>query len=185
MEQFEKQGFFINKDGVKNTDLMLSKPKFHDNVVVPKHPRSPYIYFYKEQLEMIKKVDPTQPFKLLETAAKASEKWSLLTDADKTKYFKLSLEDKTRYQNEMQQLLTQGFFVNEAGQKSTDLKKGKTKSADDSKLNMSQSTKTGTTFGTEQALSQSSSVKSAKLGSKRSINVSSSSEKVQTKKLKK
>jgi hypothetical protein len=50
---------------------------------------------------------------------------------------------------------------------------------------MSQSTKTGTTFGTEQALSQSSSVKSVKLGLKRSINVSSSSEKVQTKKLKK
>jgi len=51
----------------------------------------------------------------LEAAAKFSEKWSLLTDVDKTKYFKLSLQDKTRYQNEMQQLLTQGFFVNEAG----------------------------------------------------------------------
>ena len=58
MEQFEKQGFFINKDGVKNTDLMLSKPKFHNNVVVPKNLRGPYIYFYMEQLELIKKVDP-------------------------------------------------------------------------------------------------------------------------------
>ncbi len=115
MEQFEKQGFFINKDGVKNTDLMLSKPKFHDNVVVPKNPRGPYIYFYKEQLELIKKDDPIQPVKMLETAAKISEKWSLLSDVDKTKYFKLSLQDKTRHQNEMQQLLTQGFFVNEAG----------------------------------------------------------------------
>jgi hypothetical protein len=37
---------------------MLSKPKFHDNVVVPKNPRGPYIYFYKEQLELIKKDDP-------------------------------------------------------------------------------------------------------------------------------
>jgi hypothetical protein len=52
---------------------------------------------------------------MLETAAKISEKWSLLSDVDKTKYFKLSLQDKTRHQNEMQQLLTQGFFVNEAG----------------------------------------------------------------------
>jgi hypothetical protein len=50
---------------------------------------------------------------------------------------------------------------------------------------VSQSTKTGTTFGAEQSLSQSSSVKSAKVGSKRSINVSSSSEKIQSKKLKK
>ena len=115
MEQFEKQGFFINKDGVKNTDLMLSKPKFHDNVVVPKHPIKPFIFFYKEQLEVIKKVDPNQPIKLLEIAAKSSENWSLLTDVDKTKYFKLSLQDKTRHQNEMQQLLTQGYFVNEAG----------------------------------------------------------------------
>ena len=50
---------------------------------------------------------------------------------------------------------------------------------------MSQSTKTGTTFGAEQSLSQSSSIRSAKVGSKRSINVSSSSEKIQSKKLKK
>jgi hypothetical protein len=51
MEQFEKQGFFVNKDGVKNTDLMLSKPKFYANVVVPKNVRSPYICFYKEHYE--------------------------------------------------------------------------------------------------------------------------------------
>jgi len=37
---------------------MLSKPKFLNNVVVPKNPRGPYIYFYMEQLELIKKVDP-------------------------------------------------------------------------------------------------------------------------------
>ena len=53
--------------------------------------------------------------KMLDYAVKISENWSLLTDADKTKYFKLSLNDKVRYQDEMQQLLTQGFFVNEAG----------------------------------------------------------------------
>jgi len=52
---------------------------------------------------------------MLDYAVKISENWSLLTDADKTKYFKLSLNDKVRYQDEMQQLLTQGFFVNEAG----------------------------------------------------------------------
>ena len=41
---------------------------------------------------------------MLDYAVKISENWSLLTDADKTKYFKLSLNDKVRYQDEMQQL---------------------------------------------------------------------------------
>jgi len=47
---------------------------------------------------------------------------------------------------------------------------------------MSQSTKSGTTFGAEQALSQSSSIKSIKIGQKRSNNISSTSEKIQSKK---
>lgn len=51
MEQFEKSGFFINQEGVKNTDLMLSKPKFHESVIVPKIVRTPYIYFFKEQYD--------------------------------------------------------------------------------------------------------------------------------------
>jgi hypothetical protein len=51
MEQFEKNGFFINQEGVKNTDLMLSKPKFHESVIVPKIVRTPYIYFFKEQYD--------------------------------------------------------------------------------------------------------------------------------------
>jgi hypothetical protein len=113
MEQYEKQGYFINKDGVKNTDLMLSKPKFHNNVVIPKNQKSPYIFFFKENFDEVKKANPT--VKLMDISVKISEKWNLLTDADKTKYFKLSLEDKKRYSNELQQLLTQGFFVNEAG----------------------------------------------------------------------
>lgn len=58
-----------------------------------------------------------------------------------------------RYENEMQQLLTQGYFIDEEGKKSTDHKKRLKKCVDDSKLTMSQSTKSGTTFGAEQALS--------------------------------
>jgi hypothetical protein len=59
----------------------------------------------------------------MDYAVKISELWKTLSDAEKTKYFKLSADDKLRYQNEMQQLLTQGYFVNEDGIKSTDQKK--------------------------------------------------------------
>lgn len=59
----------------------------------------------------------------MDHAVKISQLWKTLSDAEKTKYFKLSTDDKLRYQNEMQQLLTQGYFVNEDGIKSTDQKK--------------------------------------------------------------
>lgn len=74
--------------------------------------------------------------------------WKSLSDSEKTKYFKLNLQDKLRYENEIQQLLTQGYFIDEEGKKSTDQKKRLKKSVDDSKLTMSQTTK-GTTFGAE------------------------------------
>ena len=121
MEQFETKGYFINKDGAKNTDLMLSKPKFHENVVVPKQVRSPYIYFFKEQYDQVKQNYPN--LKVMEYALKISEMWKTLSDSEKSEYFKKNVNDKLRYQNEMQQLLTQGYFVNQDGTKSTDLKK--------------------------------------------------------------
>ena len=49
--------------------------------------------------------------------------WKSISDSDKTKYFKLNMQDKLRYENEMQQLLTQGYFIDEEGKKSTDQKK--------------------------------------------------------------
>jgi hypothetical protein len=100
---------------------MLSKPKFHEDVVVPKQVRSPYIFFYKEQYDQVKQNHPT--LKIMDHAIKISEKWKTLSDAEKTKYFKQNVDDKLRYQTEMQQLLTQGYYVNEEGIKSTDLKK--------------------------------------------------------------
>lgn len=88
-EQFEKNGFFINQDGVKNTDLMLSKPKFHESVIVPKIVRTPYIYFFKEQYDSVKQKFPS--LKAHEHAVKISELWKSTSDSEKTKYFKLNL----------------------------------------------------------------------------------------------
>ena len=42
--------------------------------------------------------------------AEIAKEWKELKD--KTKYEKLAEEDKKRYQKEMDQLMTQGYFVN-------------------------------------------------------------------------
>ena len=51
--------------------------------------------------------------------AEIAKEWKELKD--KTKYEKLAEEDKKRYQKEMDQLMTQGYFVNQDGVKSTDI----------------------------------------------------------------
>jgi hypothetical protein len=44
----QKLGYFIDKNGVKSTDLLLQNPKFYDHVVMPKKVIKPYIIFFKE-----------------------------------------------------------------------------------------------------------------------------------------
>ncbi len=54
-DEFEEKGFFIDKNGIKSSDLMLSNPKFLRGVVLPKKLNTAYIYYLKDQFILIKK----------------------------------------------------------------------------------------------------------------------------------
>ena len=51
------------------------------------------------------------------------EKYHKLTDAARKPFENESAQDRVRYENEVDQLRTNGFFVNKDGVKSCDLKK--------------------------------------------------------------
>ena len=70
----KKLGYFIDSDGVKSTDLMLSNPKFKKHVVLPKNVKRPQIFFFQQHYETIKKKFPD--LKLTEIMKKVYELWS-------------------------------------------------------------------------------------------------------------
>lgn len=119
MEQLSQFGYFVNANGEKSTDLILQNPKFHDDVVLPKKPRRAYIFFHKEQYEKLSKKDPT--LKITEIAKLAGEKWQSLSKDEQKPYYKLCEDDMIRQEQEMKQLLNQGYFINSMGVKSSDL----------------------------------------------------------------
>lgn len=55
------------------------------------------------------------------------EAWENLTEEEKKSYEENSAQDKLRYEKEVDQLRTYGYFIDQTGKKSTDLKKKKSK----------------------------------------------------------
>ena len=47
--------------------------------------------------------------------------WNALDDRQKEPFVKLSTQDELRYQKEMKELETKGYFINKDGVKSTDI----------------------------------------------------------------
>jgi len=74
MNDFDKLGYFIDSDGVKSTDLMLSNPKFKKHVVMPKLVKRPQIFFYAQQYKTIKQKYPDM--KITEICKHIFELWS-------------------------------------------------------------------------------------------------------------
>lgn len=64
-----------------------------------------------------------------EVSKKVGENWSKMTMKEKVKYNEMADEDKVRHQKQMEELMSKGFFVNEEGVKSTDLKVKKKRTA--------------------------------------------------------
>lgn len=65
------------------------------------------------------KEDPS--LKVTEVAKIAGEKWKNLTAEQQLPYSKMHENDIIRHDQEMKQLLSQGFFINSNGVKSTDM----------------------------------------------------------------
>lgn len=127
-ERFEKEtkqlkelGYFINKDGIKST--MLNKKgkemEFPPNTYMPKKKTTPYMAFLKEYHEVNK--EACQGVAVGITAKKISEAWAAITDAKKKKFEDLAAKDGERYDDQINQLKKNGFFMTEDGTKSSDL----------------------------------------------------------------
>jgi len=126
--RFEKEtamlaskGYFINKDGVKSTDIKPELKHFPKSTVMPKGKIRAQNCYMKAAQPQVKHDFPELP--QADRFRKIFEQWAAMTPKEKMPYEQQALEDAKRYDNEVDQLRTHGFFVNADGVKSTDLKK--------------------------------------------------------------
>jgi len=59
----------------------------------------------------------------IKLASEASKIWNNFSEDEKKKYVDQSVNDKARYERQMQEFKSQGFYINEDGVKSTEFAK--------------------------------------------------------------
>ena len=129
VKELETQGFFMTQDGKKSTELYVDpKKKYGEDCVVPKKPMSAYLFYTTSNVSKIKEKEGcTHP----EAMKKCGEDWNKFTDADKQVYSEQQKKDLLRYQEQLNMLDKEGFFLMDDGSKSSDHKaqpkKGKKK----------------------------------------------------------
>lgn len=104
-EQLDKQGFFINSDGVKSTDIKPPLKMFAKDVVLPKKVRSPFCFFVKLNEAKIRAANPDLK-NFVEISRAKFEAWCKLTEKEKEPYLAMREQDKQRYERERDQLQT-------------------------------------------------------------------------------
>lgn len=129
LASFEKNGFFINQKGENSKDLF--KPVIGDDVVQPKKPMTSFLFYSNSIQKSLREKNPS--LGITEISKLAGQKWNKLSEKQKSPFYLQSEQDNQRYQNEMNELMTKGFFVNQEGTKSTDLVNKKKRQAVTSK----------------------------------------------------
>lgn len=124
-QELEEKGYFVNKDGIKSTDLKVDLKYFSIHTVLPQKGRSGMMFYIKENYNKNKEANPG--LGLGEYGKINAQKWNELGSKLKAKYEKLASDDKERYHRELDQLQTLGYFTNSDGVKSTELPKKYTK----------------------------------------------------------
>jgi hypothetical protein len=119
--QLKTKGFFVNKEGVKSTDMLPELKKFPKDTVMPKHVMSPFNCFNSMEHADIAAKFPNIP--LTQLMKKKAELWKSLSEKQLKKYEDASKKDHERREKEILHLRQHGFFVDKNGVKSTDLKK--------------------------------------------------------------
>lgn len=117
-KDYETKGFFINSDGENSKDLYQIKYG-----VQPKRAMSAYFIFMNEYRRALMTKDPS--LKITEITKMATKAWANLSEDQKGPFIKKHNEDLERCQTEKKQLNENGFFVNSAGIKSTEMKQKK------------------------------------------------------------
>lgn len=89
--------------------------------VMPKKPITSYFAFLNTRREKFKNDNPK--LSITEIAKALGQVWQALQDDQKKPYLKVVEEDVARYQRELQDLKTKGYFINKNGENSKDLQK--------------------------------------------------------------
>ena len=101
----------------------MLKRNFKPNVTTPKKLKSPYQIFIKKgfsqkyQAKLTADAETTGTKLGQQVIKELAAEWSSLSDKKKATFKKIAESDQHRYDREMQQLLTQGFFIREDGTK--------------------------------------------------------------------
>jgi high mobility group protein B2 len=86
--------------------------------IMPKRPSTGYVFFASEK----QRSGAYGNLKVTERMKKAGEEWKLMVDKDKAKYLKMAEDDVKRFEKETKEQEEKGYFINQDGVKSTDLK---------------------------------------------------------------
>lgn len=123
MKQYEKQGWFINSDGVNSKCLTKSGRvlDFEANTVLPKKVKSSFMFFHAEYFQKNKNAETK--ISVTDMSKKIGAEWGTMTSKQKLKYENLSKKDETRYNNQIKELKDNGFFIMEDGSKSSEHQK--------------------------------------------------------------
>ena len=81
----------------------------------PKKPSSSYLFFSIEKMSEIKEANPQMSH--TQAISECGKQWNSLNDEEKKPYEALAASDKARYQKEMEELETQGYYTNAHGLK--------------------------------------------------------------------
>ena len=123
MAQFNKTGYFTNKEGVCSSTLKAKvKKNAGDKIempIVPKRVCTPYTYWIKVKAKECmekNKIPMTQASSML------SKQWNEMSEKQKQPYVDMSIQDQTRHQKQVDDLEKLGYFTLEDGTKSSSLK---------------------------------------------------------------
>lgn len=94
---------------------------FPKTTVMPKKANSAFLEFTIHSHEQVKNKFPN--LTLVDMMRKKAELWNIMSEIDKKPYLNLAAIDHKRFEDEVLQLKSNGFFINKDGVKSSDKKK--------------------------------------------------------------
>lgn len=113
-DEFRRTGFFTDEQGVHSVQLAIRKRSFKPHIILPKLvKRSKDIFISKNYAAKAAQFD-YRP-KPMEVMSELCKDWNLLTAKDRVKYEKLIADDQARYNQQMKDLTTKGWFTHENG----------------------------------------------------------------------
>ena len=116
LKEFESKGFFTNQDGTKALETDPKK-KYGKDVVLPKMPKTAYTHFMSINIGLIKsKIE----CKSEEAMKECGKQWKEMSPKDKNQYEQMREEEKKRFEAQMSELMTNGYFLMDDGSKSSE-----------------------------------------------------------------